>query len=65
MKTPRILVRVVVLLVVMLGLLWLMGGRTYSWTKSFETTATPDRVFACLTVPELRARWMGGVVSID
>ncbi len=59
------MVRVVTLLVVMLGLLWLFGGRTISWSQSFETLAKPDRVFACLTDPELRLQWMEGAIAID
>lgn len=65
MKSRRIVVRVVVLLFVMIGLLWLMGGRTYSWNRSFETTAAPGRVFACLTEPESISQWMSGIDSIE
>ncbi|MDG2385354.1 MAG: SRPBCC family protein [Pirellulaceae bacterium] len=65
MNNSRIVVRVLTLLGIMLGLLWLFGGRTISWSRSFETQAAPDRIFSCLIDPELRLQWMEGVVAIE
>lgn len=60
----KYLLRAAVLALVMLGLIWLLGGRTYSSFADAQTAAPADQVFAFLIQPELRKEWIAGVEDI-
>ena len=54
-----------VLITVMLGLMWLLGGRTHSTSATIRVDAKADKVFSFLLDPNLRRTWMSDVESIQ
>lgn len=66
MKTAiKYAVQAAVLILVMLGLMWLLGGRTHSTSATVRVDAKADKVFSFLLDPDLRPTWMDDVESIQ
>ncbi len=61
----KILRPALLLLGIAVVMLWLLGGRTHTWTAQLDTRATPDRIFREITDPQRLPMWMSEVVQVD
>ncbi|UUO06144.1 SRPBCC family protein [Blastopirellula sp. J2-11] len=52
------------LMVVVVGVLWIVGGQTVHYRAHVRILASPEKIFPYLTEPDLLMQWMEGVVEI-
>jgi uncharacterized protein YndB with AHSA1/START domain len=58
-----VMIGIVILLVAVIGLLWLLGRRTFQYRAEILVAAAPEQVFFHLTDPALLKQWIGGLVE--
>lgn len=64
-QTLKILRPLLLLIAIAVVMLWLLGGRTHTWTVQLETDAEPDRIFRYITDPQRMTIWMSDVMQVE